>query len=92
MFANQYEATLQGRALIDVALSNSDSNLGVSFVGAPGPGFSIEGADQDDICGQFGAGLSVELDDDWDLNLGIDVQISDDAYGAVFAGGLSYTF
>ena len=92
MFYNQYEATLQGRALADIAISDTDSDLNVSFVGAPGTGFSIEGTDQDDIFGQIGVGLSVELDDDWDLHLGIDQQFSDDAFGTVIAGGLSYSF
>ncbi|MEM6505040.1 MAG: autotransporter domain-containing protein [Planctomycetota bacterium] len=92
MFGNNYEATLQARGLVNIALSNSDSDLNVSFVGTPGSNFAIEGSDQDDVYGQIGIGFSIEIDDNWDLHLGIDQQFSSDALGTVLAGGLSYTF
>ncbi|MEM9345292.1 MAG: autotransporter domain-containing protein [Planctomycetota bacterium] len=92
MFGNNYEATLQAHGLVNIALSNSDSDLNVSFVGTPGSNFAIEGSDQDDVFGQIGVGFSIEVDDNWDLHLGVDQQFSSDAVGTVLAGGLSYTF
>lgn len=92
MLFESYEATLQGRALMNFALSNSDSDFNVAFVGAPGTTFNIEGTDQDDVFGQIGAGLSIEINDYWDFNFDADLQISGEGYGAVIMGGLSYTF
>lgn len=92
MLFNQYEATFQARALANFALSNSDSNLNVSFVGTPGSGFNVEGSEQDDLYGQIGFGLSVEINDDWDMHFGLDQQFSDDAMGTVLTAGLSYSF
>lgn len=92
MLFNQYEATFQARGLVNVAISNSDADLNVSFVGTPGSGFNIEGSDQDDIYGQIGFGLSVEINDNWDMHFGVDQQFSSDAMGTVIAGGLSYSF
>jgi autotransporter-associated beta strand protein len=92
MLANQYEAVLRGRALVNVALSNSDADLNASFVGTPGSGFTIEGSDQDDIFGQIGVGLSVEINDSWDFHIDLDQQFSGDALGTLISGGLSYEF
>jgi len=92
MLFQQYEATLQGRALVNVALSNSDSGLNVAFVGQPGTSFAIEGSDQDDLFGQVGTGLSVAINENWDMHFDADVQFSSDAFGAVVMGGLSYNF
>lgn len=92
MLANQYEAVLRGRGLVNIALSNSDSDLNVSFVGTPGSGFTVEGSDQDDIFGQIGVGLSVEINDRWDFHIDLDQQFSGDALGTLISGGLSYEF
>ncbi|MBX2850735.1 MAG: autotransporter domain-containing protein [Phycisphaeraceae bacterium] len=92
MLANQYEAVLRGRGLVNVAISNSDSGLNVSFVGTPGSSFAVEGSDQDDIFGQIGFGLSVEINDSWDLHIDLDQQFSGDAMGTLVSGGLSYEF
>ena len=46
----------------------------------------------DDVYGQIGLGLSVEINDNWDMHLGFDQQFSSDALGTVIAGGLSYDF
>lgn len=92
MFANQYEATFQARALANIAITESDSNLNVSFVGAPGTTFNIEGSDQDDLFGQIGLGLSVEINHKWDMHFSLDQQISDEALGTLLAAGLSYKF
>lgn len=92
MFRGFYEAVLRGRALVNGALVNSDSTLNVSFAGAPGTGFAIEGSDQDDIFGQVGVGFSMEINRDWDLHLDLDQQFSSDALGTLIAAGLSYEF
>lgn len=92
MLANQYEATFQARALANVAISDSNSNLNVSFVGAPGTTFNIEGSDQDDAYAQLGLGLSVEINRSWDMHFNLDQQIASDALGTVFSAGLSYEF
>lgn len=92
MFLNQHEATFQARALVNTAISNSDSGLNVAFVGAPGTSFEIEGSDQDDIFGQIGFGLSVQINNNWDIHFDIDQQFSSDAMGTLVVGGLSYSF
>jgi autotransporter-associated beta strand protein len=92
MFANAIEATLQGRALVNFAIDNSDSSLNVSFVNTPGSNFAIEGTDQDDIFGQIGAGLALEINQNWDFHIDLDLQLSDEATAAVLAAGLRYEF
>lgn len=92
MIFNQHEATFQARALVNAAISNSDSTMNVSFVGAPGTTFQIEGSDQDDVFGQIGVGLTVQINDDWDMYFDIDQQFSSDALGTLVVGGLRYSF
>ncbi|MFK7788171.1 MAG: autotransporter domain-containing protein, partial [Phycisphaeraceae bacterium] len=92
MIFNQSEATLRGNALVSFALANTDSALSASFVNTPGSNFEIVGADQDDVFGQIGVGLSVEINDNWDMHFDIDQQFSDSSTGTVIAGMLSYEF
>ncbi len=92
MIFNQYEAVLRGSALANFALVNTDSDLSVSFVNTANSGFEIAGSDQDDVFGQIGVGLSVEINKHWDFHFDIDQQFSDSAMGTVIAGSLSYEF
>ena len=92
MIFNQREATLRGSALASFALSNPDSTLGASFVNTPGSNFEIVGADQDDVFGQVGVGLSIEINNNWDIHFDIDHQFSDSSNGTFLAGVLSYEF
>lgn len=92
MLFNQHEAVLRGSALANFALQNTDSDLSVSFVNTPGSAFEIAGSDQDDVFGQVGVGLSVEINDSWDFHFDLEQQFSDSAMGTVIAGGLSYEF
>jgi autotransporter-associated beta strand protein len=92
MLFESYEATLQGRGLVNIALSNSDSEFNVAFVGDPATSLAIEGSDLDDVFGQIGVGLSVQINDNWDLHFDLDQQISSEALGTHLSAGLSYSF
>ncbi len=86
------KTTFRGRALVNVALLDEQTDLDVAFVDTPGSDFSVEGVDSDNVFGVIGVGVSVPFSDTGYVFVDVDHQFGDRTSGSVLAAGFRLEF